>query len=102
MLKSPGLCHSSPSKLIQVVSIQDGAQDVCVCECECKAFSLSFLFPAQDIESTRITEGGRFFKESIILNKRTKMDQSTMLQILNALDAGKRATVLILMLEEWL
>lgn len=33
LLKSPGLCHSSPSKLIQVVSIQDGAQDVCVCEC---------------------------------------------------------------------
>lgn len=30
------------------------------------------------------------------------MDQSTMLQILNALDAGKGASVLILMLEEWL
>lgn len=30
------------------------------------------------------------------------MDQSTMLQILNVLDAGKGASVLILMLEEWL
>lgn len=45
LLKPPGLCHSSPSQLIQVVSIQDGAQDVCVCEW--KDFSFPFPFPAQ-------------------------------------------------------
>lgn len=46
LCKPPGLCHSSPSRLIQAAGTQDGAQDVCVCEW--KDF-FPFPFPAQDV-----------------------------------------------------